>query len=132
MLPMRLRSLWETGRRRWFDDRLIDAPSGTCCYASRIIAVDLNEKRLQVAKQLGATETIRETSAMRQAIMDLTMGAPCGIEVSAPQFVRSNAEGGNVTGRCLSRHRPAAVVVTREISLHGTCGCNGDILSVSI
>jgi len=105
--------------------------------ASRIIAVDLNEKRLEVAKQLGADDVIRgDQCNAAESIFALTggRGADVAFEVvGATPTVQTAIDcvrkGGNVTlvGNVSPViELPLQSVVTREISLHGTCGCNGE------
>ncbi len=105
--------------------------------ASRIIAIDLNEKRLEVAKQLGADEIIRgDQCNAAEVIMKLTNGRGADIAfevVGTTPTVKTAIEcvrkGGNVTlvgNVSPTIDLPLQSVVTREISLHGTCGCNGE------
>ena len=105
--------------------------------ATRVIAVDLNDKRLAVAKELGADEVLRADQCdVPAAIRDMTRGrgADVAMEVvgATPTVVtaiESVRKGGSV---CLvgnvapTIELPLQSVVTREISLHGTCGCNGE------
>ena len=105
--------------------------------ATRIIAVDLNNKRLEVAKQLGADDVIRgDQCNAAEAIIALTggRGADVAFEVvgttpTVKTAIGSVRKGGNVTliGNVSPMiDLPLQSVVTREISLHGTCGCNGE------
>lgn len=105
--------------------------------ASRVIAVDINDNRLKVAQQLGATDVINGKSVDAvQAIRDLTggRGADIALEVvgSTPTVqtaIESVRKGGNVTlvgNLAPTIELPLQSVVTREISLRGTCGCNGE------
>lgn len=105
--------------------------------ATRVIAVDLNDKRLSVAKELGADEVLRgDQCDVPAAIREMTRGrgADVAFEVvgATPTVVtaiESVRKGGAV---CLvgnvspTIELPLQSVVTREISLHGTCGCNGE------
>lgn len=105
--------------------------------ASQIIAVDVNEKRLAVAKELGADivlnandntipEKVRELTKNRGADIALeVVGATATINTA----IESVRKGGSVTlvGNVSPKiELPLQSVVTREISLHGTCGCNGE------
>lgn len=105
--------------------------------ATRIIAVDLNETRLAVAKQLGATETLRaDQYDVPAAVRDLTAGRGADVAfevVGATPTVKTAIEavrkGGNVTlvgNISPTIDLPLQSVVTREITLRGTCGCNGE------
>jgi len=105
--------------------------------ATRVIAVDINDKRLAVAKQLGATDTLRsDLCDVPQAIRDLTggRGADVAIEVVGATVtiklaIESVRKGGHVTlvgNVSPTIELPLQSVVTREISLQGTCGCNGE------
>ena len=105
--------------------------------ATRVIAVDLNDKRLSVAKELGADEVLRgDQCDVPATIREMTRGrgADVAMEVvgATPTVVtaiESVRKGGSV---CLvgnvspTVELPLQSVVTREISLHGTCGCNGE------
>ena len=105
--------------------------------ASRIIAIDLNDKRLDAAKQLGATDTLRADQAdVGEAVRELTRGRGADVAfevVGATPTVRAAIDavrkGGNVTlvgNVSPTIELPLQSVVTREISLRGTCGCNGE------
>jgi len=105
--------------------------------ASRVIAVDLNETRLSVAKELGATDTLRADQCdVPEAIREMTggRGADVAMEVvgATPTIktaIESVRKGGNVTlvGNVTPTvELPLQSVVTREIALRGTCGCNGE------
>ena len=105
--------------------------------ASRVIAVDLNDKRLSVAKELGADEVLRADQCDVPAkIREMTRGrgADVAMEVvgatpTVTTAIESVRKGGAV---CLvgnvspTIELPLQSVVTREVSLHGTCGCNGE------
>ncbi|TWU41121.1 galactitol-1-phosphate 5-dehydrogenase [Novipirellula artificiosorum] len=105
--------------------------------ASTVIAVDLNDKRLSVAKQLGAdvvlradhvdvAEEIRKLSGGRGADIALeVVGATATVQTA----IDSVRKGGVVTlvGNLSAKIEfPLQSVVTREITLRGTCGCNGE------
>ena len=105
--------------------------------ASRVIAVDLNDKRLSVAKELGADEALRgDQCDVPAVIREMTegRGADVALEVvgATPTIktaIESVRKGGNVTlvgNVSPTIELPLQSVVTREISLHGTCGCNGE------
>ncbi|MFG0262237.1 MAG: zinc-binding dehydrogenase, partial [Novipirellula sp. JB048] len=105
--------------------------------ASRVIAVDLNDNRLAVAQQLGADVVLRGDQVDVPAeIRSLTAGrgADLALEVvgATPTIntaIESVRKGGNVTlvGNVSPQiELPLQSVVTREITLRGTCGCNGE------
>jgi L-iditol 2-dehydrogenase len=105
--------------------------------ATQVIAVDLNDKRLAAAKELGADITLRgDQCDVAEEVRKLThgRGADVAMEVvgATPTIktaIESVRKGGNV---CLvgnvapTIELPLQSVVTREVSLHGTCGCNGE------
>ncbi len=105
--------------------------------AKRVIAVDINDKRLAVAKQLGADVTINaQASNATTAVLELTegRGADVALEVVGTTATIASAiaavrKGGHVTlvGNVSPQiELPLQSVVTREITLRGTCGCNGE------
>jgi len=105
--------------------------------ASQIIAVDVNNKRLDVAKELGADYGL---NAQEESIPDVVRkltegrGADVALEVvgatgTINTAIESVRKGGNVTlvgNVSPTIELPLQSVVTREISLKGTCGCNGE------
>ncbi len=105
--------------------------------ATRVIAVDLNDKRLETARQLGATDILRGDQVdVPAAVRDLTegRGADVAFEVvgATPTIktaIESVRKGGSVTlvgNVAPTIELPLQSVVTREIRLQGTCGCNGE------
>jgi L-iditol 2-dehydrogenase len=105
--------------------------------ATRVIAVDLNDKRLAVAQKLGADVILRADQCDVPAkIRELTggRGADFAMEVvgATPTIktaIESVRKGGSVT--LIGNVSPTIElqlqsVVTREITLRGTCGCNGE------
>jgi L-iditol 2-dehydrogenase len=105
--------------------------------ADRVIAVDLNDKRLQVAEQVGADVTLRSDECdVPATVQELTAGrgADIAIEVvgatpTVNAAIESVRKGGHVTlvGNVSPQVEiPLQSIVTREISLQGTCGCNGE------
>lgn len=105
--------------------------------ATRVIAVDINDKRLRLAEELGATETLRSDQCdVPQAIHELTgrRGVDVALEVvGATETIKlaidSVRKGGQVTlvgNLSPTIELPLQSVVTREIRLQGTCGCNGE------
>ncbi len=105
--------------------------------ATQVIAVDLNDKRLSVAKELGADVVLRGDQVDVPAeVRKLTAGrgADVALEVvgATPTIntaIESVRKGGSVTlvGNVSPKiELPLQSVVTREITLRGTCGCNGE------
>ncbi|MEO5913545.1 MAG: galactitol-1-phosphate 5-dehydrogenase [Luteolibacter sp.] len=102
-----------------------------------VIAVDLDESRLALAKQLGASETFsakqENLAAHLRSICDGD-GAQVAFEVvgaAAPVdlAIRSVCKGGTVVlvGNLQpSVPMPLQEVVTRQISLKGSCACAGE------
>jgi L-iditol 2-dehydrogenase len=105
--------------------------------ASQIIAVDVNPKRLQVAKELGADHCLNaQEESVPDVVRNLTegRGSDVALEVvgatgTIKTAIESVRKGGNVTlvgNVSPTIELPLQSVVTREISLKGTCGCNGE------
>jgi L-iditol 2-dehydrogenase len=105
--------------------------------ASRVIAVDLSDNRLAVAEQVGADVCLRADECdVPATVQELTSGrgADVALEVvgSTPTVtaaIESVRKGGHVTligNVSPSVDVPLQSIVTREISLQGTCGCNGE------
>lgn len=105
--------------------------------ASRVIAVDINDRRLAVAKDLGADDIVRgDQIDAASTVRELTAGRGADVAfevVGATPTVQSAIEsvrkGGSVTlvgNVSPTVELPLQSVVTREISLRGTCGCNGE------
>lgn len=104
---------------------------------SRVIAVDLDDARLELAKQLGATDTF---SAKQDGLADHLRdvcggdGARLAFEVvgasaSVDLAIRSVCKGGTVVlvGNVqASVPMPLQEVVTRQIRLQGSCACAGE------
>jgi L-iditol 2-dehydrogenase len=104
--------------------------------ATRIIAVDLNDRRLKVAQDLGATDVIRGDGDVPAQIKAMTggRGSDVALEVvgatsTIKTAIESVRKGGCVTlvgNISPTIELPLQSVVTREIRLQGTCGCNGE------
>lgn len=105
---------------------------------SKIIAIDLEDEKLALAKQLGATHTINaRTSDPVSQVMTWTSGrgADAAMEVVGAnkpvqtcfQVVR---RGGSVTlvgNLTPTVDLPLQTLVTRELSVYGSCASNGEI-----
>ncbi len=104
---------------------------------TRVIATDVNEHRLHVAHSLGADETINAAKEDVPArVRELThgRGADVALEVvgttpTVQSTIACTRKGGSVTlvGNVTPEiNLPLQEVVTRELSLSGSCGCNGE------
>ena len=104
---------------------------------SQIIAVDLEEGRLQRAKQLGATVGLKADAVdVPEEVRKLTegRGADVALEVvgatpTVKTAIDSVRKGGAVTligNLAPTVELPLQSVVTRELSLNGTCGSKGE------
>ncbi|QDV61513.1 galactitol-1-phosphate 5-dehydrogenase [Crateriforma conspicua] len=105
--------------------------------ASRVIAIDINDRRLKVAQDVGATDVINSSQVDAvQTVIQMTggRGADVAMEVvgmtpTVQTAIESVRKGGCVTlvGNVTPTiDLPLQSVVTREIRLQGTCGCNGE------
>jgi len=105
--------------------------------AQQIIAVDLAENRLALAKQLGATHTMKSDSVdVAAEVLNLTKGrgADVAFEVVGASSTLNLAlatlrRGGSavLVGNLAPKvDLPLQAVVTRELTLRGTCGSAGE------
>jgi len=105
--------------------------------AGRIIAVDLDDTRLALARELGATETVRsdgDSTLERLRTIVGGRGADVAFEVvgltpTVDLAVQSVRPGGSVV--LVGNVRPRVdfslqAVVTREISVYGSCSSAGE------
>ncbi|HPE78216.1 MAG TPA: galactitol-1-phosphate 5-dehydrogenase [Draconibacterium sp.] len=105
--------------------------------ANPIIAIDLDEKKLELAKEFGATETLKSTDEkLSEKIKELTKnrGADFGFEVvgiteTVNICINSLRKGG--TAVLVGNLKPEVTiplqkVVTTELSLLGSCAINGE------
>jgi L-iditol 2-dehydrogenase len=102
----------------------------------QVIAVDLEESRLRMAREVGATETMRASADVPAEIQKRTdgHGAAVAIEcVGAEAPIRTAIgcvrKGGTVTlvGNVTPQVSiPLQEVVTRQIRLQGSCASNGE------
>lgn len=103
---------------------------------SQIIAFDLDDSRLALAKQLGATEAYnsKQSNAVKSAI-DLTSGGAdhsfevVGASVTVSMAIDCVRKGAGVTlvGNLSPEvTMPLQKVVTRELTLFGSCAINGE------
>ena len=103
----------------------------------RVIAVDLEDNRLALARTLGAAETVNSGAGDAAAeIMRLTggRGADLAFEVVGVTPTRNRAlaalrRGGSavlVGNLAAKADFPLQAVVTRELTIHGTCASAGE------
>ena len=104
---------------------------------TKVIAVDLADEKLKLAQELGADLGInpKNTDAVK-AIQDATggRGADIAMEVvgataTVKTAIESTRKGGSVTlvGNLAPEvNFPLQSVVTRELTVYGTCGSNGE------
>jgi L-iditol 2-dehydrogenase len=104
----------------------------------RIIAVDVDEGRLQTARGLGATETVlAKNNDVPAVVRELTGGRGAdvafecvGATATVQSAIESTRKGGMVTlvGNISPRiDLPLQSVVTRQIRLQGSCASAGEI-----
>ncbi len=105
--------------------------------AEKIIAVDLAENRLALARELGATHTLKsdECDVVTEVIrLTAGRGADCAFEVVGVSATLNLAlatlrRGGAavLVGNLVAKADfPLQAVVTREITLHGSCSSAGE------
>lgn len=105
--------------------------------ATRIIAVDLADNRLALASELGATDTLRsDLCDVPAEVARLTGGHGAdvalevvGVSATLNLAIGSVRRGGSVVlvGNLAAKTDfPLQSVVTRELTLHGTCASAGE------
>ena len=103
----------------------------------QVIAVDLEDKRLAVARALGATHTLNSASAdVAEEVARLTQGRGAdyafgggGISPTRALAVAALRRGGSavlVGNLSAKTDFPMQAVVTRELTLYGTCASAGE------
>ncbi|MEZ5275146.1 MAG: galactitol-1-phosphate 5-dehydrogenase [Opitutaceae bacterium] len=104
---------------------------------SRVIAVDLDRDRLELARSLGASHVLNPADGGTvEAILALTdgKGAECAFEAvghtnplrTAIGSVRKGGRVGLIGNLSATTEFPLQQVVTREITLFGSCACAGE------
>jgi len=104
---------------------------------AKIIAVDLDSRRLEIARQLGADHVVRsEGDATLGRVFELTDGRGADVAVEAVGIaatvqlgVECLRKGGHLSliGNLASTvELPLQAVVTRELTLYGSCASRGD------
>lgn len=105
--------------------------------AEQIFAVDLDEKRLRLAEELGATKGLNAADPNVLAnIQEATQGEGADIAMEvvgmtptinlAIDCLRKGGSAGLVGNLSATVDFPMQAVVTREISLYGSCGSAGE------
>ncbi len=104
--------------------------------ATRVVAVDVDEARLSLARQLGATETILAGTGAVARILEGTGGRGAdvaiecvGAEAPIHTAISSVRKGGSVVlvGNVSPRVAlPLQEVVSRQIRLQGSCASSGE------
>jgi L-iditol 2-dehydrogenase len=96
--------------------------------ASRIIAVDLADEKLQLAAKLGATETVNARDRRGDYNVDHAFEA-VGLAATVDLAMRSVRKGGSVTlvGNVAPKIEwPLQWAVTRELTIFGSCASAGE------
>lgn len=96
--------------------------------ASRIIAVDLADEKLQLAAKLGATETVNARDCRGDYNVDHAFEA-VGISATVDLAMRSVRKGGSITlvGNVSPKIEWALqLAVTRELTIYGSCASAGE------
>lgn len=96
--------------------------------AARVIAVDLDEGRLVLARELGADETFRGDSVPADLSVDIALEV-VGAAATVDRAIRSVRKGGRVVlvGNLSPQvPLPLQIVVTRELDVVGTCAIAGE------
>lgn len=105
--------------------------------AAKVIAVDLDEGRLALAKELGADVTLNPKQVnVSDEVKKLTggQGADASIEVvgatvTIETAIQATRKGGAITlvGNLAPKVEvPLQAIVTRELTLYGSCASNGE------
>lgn len=105
--------------------------------AGEIIAVDLEDHKLEIAREVGATATLNASKCdVAQEIHKLTNGRgvdaafeAVGIAAGVASAIAGVRKGGSITlvgNLAATIDFPLQSVVTREIRLYGSCGINGE------
>jgi L-iditol 2-dehydrogenase len=105
--------------------------------ARQIIAVDLAENRLALALELGATHTLKSDACdVAAEVLRLTGGRGAdaafevvGISATLNVALATLRRGGHavlVGNLAPKTDFPLQAVVTRELTIHGTCGSSGE------
>ena len=95
---------------------------------SEVVAVDLDEQRLETAFQVGATRKVH--SSRSATVKDMDLAVECvGLAVTVNSAVDMLRKGGSLTlvgNLSPDIEFPLQKIVTREISVYGSCASNGE------
>lgn len=95
---------------------------------SEVVAVDLDEQRLETAFQVGATRKVH--SSRSATVKDMDLAVECvGLAVTVNSAVDMLRKGGCLTlvgNLSPDIEFPLQKIVTREISVYGSCASNGE------
>lgn len=105
--------------------------------AARVIAVDIDDAKLKIAQSLGADHVLNAKQVdVPKEVIALTggRGADAGVEVvGATQTIQSTIDsvrrGGSITlvGNLSPKiDLPLQTIVTRELTIYGSCASNGE------
>ncbi len=105
--------------------------------AGRVIAIDVDDRRLSLAREMGAEQAINATSQdAKQQVLQATEGegADVALEVvGATEPLRTSIDcvrkGGSITlvgNVSPTVELPLQAVVTRELTLYGSCASQGE------
>lgn len=96
--------------------------------AGKVIAVDLDEGRLKLARELGADEAWLSGGAMPALLVDVAMEV-VGAAPTVDLAIRSVRKGGKVVlvgNLAPNVPLPLQIVVTRELDVFGSCAIAGE------
>jgi len=96
----------------------------------RIIAVDVDDSRLDLARQLGATDAINSLSAAPAGVCTADVAIECvGLSATVRDAIACTRKGGRVAlvgNLAPTVELPLQEVVTRQIRLQGSCASSGE------
>jgi len=102
---------------------------------AKVICVDLDPNKLEMSKELGADETLISDAETAVKIVEMTGGgADLAMEVVgisptlnlAINCLRKGGSLGCVGNLAAQTEFPLQAVVTRELTIYGSCACNGE------
>ena len=116
---------------------LVTLQAAKAAGCSRIIAVDMEDSKLEAAKSMGATDVLNpKTVNVPDAVRDMTGGRGADVAFECVGYgapvlsaIQSVRKGGTVTlvGNLQPNIEiPLQYVVTRQIRLQGSCASNGE------
>jgi L-iditol 2-dehydrogenase len=115
---------------------LVTLQAAKAAGCTRIIAVDMEDSRIEAAKSMGATDGINGSVNVPEAVRELTGGRGADVAFECVGYtkpvvtaIHSVRKGGTVTliGNLQPNIEiPLQYVVTRQIRLQGSCASNGE------